>query len=144
MIVVNKWDLVKNVDPLKYKEMLIKKMSAIRNFPVIFTSCTTRKNILPSLDMILPLYEKIKKRIAPAGLEKVLRDLNNSAEIRNRRLKFEYLRQEGQNQPKFILGIKNVKYTNENLRRYVENFMRSACDFEGMPVKVNFEKRVKK
>ena len=144
VIVVNKWDLVKGSESSKYKEMLVKKMNAIKNFPVIFTSCKTRKNILPSLDLIWPLYEKIKRRIEPAGLEKVLEELNNSTEVRNRRLKFEYLKQEGSNPPRFILGIKNLKYANENLRRYTENFMRSACDFEGIPIRVSFEKRVKK
>jgi len=74
----------------------------------------------------------------------ILNELNNSPEARNRRLKFEYLKQEGANPPRFVLGIKDLKHTNENLRRYTENFLRSACNFEGVPVKVKIEKKVKK
>jgi GTP-binding protein len=141
VVVVNKWDLVKGVDEAKYKEMLIKKMAAIKNFPVVFTSCKTRKNIMPSLDLAWPLYESVKRSFNPAELEDILEKLNNSPEIRNRRLKFEYLKQRSVNPPKFVLGLKNPKYTNENLKRYIENFLRTVHNFEGVPVNVSFEKR---
>jgi GTP-binding protein len=140
IIVVNKWDLVKGVDTVKYKEMLVNKMNVIRNFPVMFTSCKTKKNIIPSLDLIWPLYEKVKKNFASVELEDILGQLNNSPEIRNRRLKFEYLKQCCANTPAFILGMKNIKFTNENLRRYVENFLRKKDDFEGVPIKITFKK----
>ena len=138
IIAVNKWDLVKGIDAPKYKDMLVKKMNAIRNFPVVFTSCKTRKNILPSLDLIYPLYEKVKKIFKADELEDLLKSLNDSPEIRNRRLKFEYLKQEGAHPHAFILGIKKPKLTNENLRRYTENFLRTSRNFEGIPIKVSF------
>ncbi len=144
IVVVNKSDLIKSVDAPKYKEMLVKKMSAIKNFPVIFTSCKTKKNIIPSLDLIWPVYENAKTIFNTEALAELLSKLNDSQEIRNRRLKFEYLKQKGANPPRFTLGMKNPKYSNENLRRYTENFLRNACNFEGVPVKVSFEKKAKK
>jgi len=144
VIAVNKWDLVKGVDTAKYKEMLIKKMNAIRNFPVLFTSCKTGREVVRSLDLVLPLYEKMNRVFGKNELDGMLGKLNNSPEIRNRRLKFEYLNQEGARPPRFILGIKNPKLTNENLKRYIENFLRSAYNFEGVPIRVRFEKRVLK
>lgn len=144
VIAVNKWDLVKGVDTVKYKEMLIKKMNAIRNFQVIFTSCKTGREVSKSLDLILPLYEKTNRVFTKSELDGILGNLNNSSEIRNRRIKFEYLNQEGARPPRFTFGIKNPKLTNENLRRYIENFLRSTYGFEGVPIKVRFEKRVLK
>ena len=141
IIVINKWDLVRGIDTEKYKELLVRKMNAIRNFSVVFTSCKTRKNILPSLDLILPLYKKTKKTFNRDELENILKELNDSPEIRNRRLKFEYLKQKSANPPAFIIGMKDLKGTNENLRRYTENFLRTICDFEGVPISLNFEKR---
>ncbi|MFA6320822.1 MAG: ribosome biogenesis GTPase Der [Candidatus Omnitrophota bacterium] len=143
IIAINKWDLVKGVDIVKYKELLVKKMNAIRNFPVVFISCKTKRNILPSLDLILPLYEKIRKTFGTTELEEILKELNNSPEIRNRRLKFEYLKMKNVNPPVFVLGMKTLRGTNDNLRRYTENFLRSIRDFEGMPISVSFEKRKK-
>lgn len=143
IVVVNKSDLIKGVDAPKYKEMLVKKMSAIKNWPVIFTSCKTKKNIITSLDLIWPVYENTKTILNTEALTELLNKLNDSPEVRNRRLKFEYLKQESAKPPLFILGMKNPKYTNENLRRYVENFLRSIHDFEGVPIRVRFEKRKK-
>jgi GTP-binding protein len=142
-ILVNKWDLVKGAEMSGYKEMLIKKMNVIKNSPVVFISCTAKKNILSSLDLIWPLYENTKKVFTPEEIENILKALNNSPEIRNRRLKFEYMKQKGSNPPSFILGIKNPKLTTDNLRRYIENFLRTICKFEGVPASVKFEKRKK-
>lgn len=141
IIIINKWDLVKGIETVKYKELLVKKMNAIKNFQVIFTSCKTKRNIIPSLDLILPLYEKTRKAFSPAELEEILKELNNSAEIRRRRVKFEYLKLKNANPPVFVLGMKNLKGTNENLRRYAENFLRAVRDFEGVPISLSFEKR---
>ncbi len=141
IIIINKWDLVKGINNVKYGELLIEKMNAIKNFPVIFSSCKTRKNILSSLDLIHPLYEKSRKIWEEDTLGSLLKELNESTEIRNRRLKFEYLKQAGTMPVKFVIGMKSLKGTNENLRRYVENFLRNRCDLAGIPVILNFEKR---
>ncbi len=144
VIAVNKWDLVKGIDTEKYKEMLLKKMNAIKNFTVLFTSCKTGREVVRSLDIISPLYEKTNRVFGKNELDAMLDKLNNSPEIRNRRIKFEYLNQEGARPPRFTLGIKNPKHTNENLKRYVENFFYSACALEGVPIRVKFEKRILK
>ncbi|MDD5136400.1 MAG: ribosome biogenesis GTPase Der, partial [Candidatus Omnitrophica bacterium] len=82
VVAVNKWDLVKTVEKSKYKEMLISRMAAIKNFPVIFTSCKTKTNILSSLDLIRPLYEKTGKMFGPEELKDMLGALNDSPEVR--------------------------------------------------------------
>ncbi|MDO8525067.1 MAG: ribosome biogenesis GTPase Der [Candidatus Omnitrophota bacterium] len=140
MVAVNKWDLAGNVPESRYREMLIEKMNAIRNFPVIFTSCKTKKNIVPSLELIYPLYEKNERVFNSSELEEALKKLNGSPEIRNRRLKFEYLKQKGRTPPDFVLGIKNPDLANANLKRYTENFLRKAYDFEGVSLRLKFEK----
>ncbi len=140
IVVVNKWDLAENISESKYREMLVEKMNAIRNFPVIFTSCKTKMNIVHSLELIWPLYEKNKKTFNSSELEETLKKLNGSPGIRNKRLKFEYLKQKGAATQNFILGIKNPNLVNANLKRYVENFLRKVYDFEGVSLKLKFEK----
>ena len=76
-------------------------------------------------------------------LEDMLGALNNSPEVRNRRTRFEYLKQTGSLPPQFIFGIKNPKALNENLKKYVENFLRTTSDFEGTPIWINFERKGK-
>lgn len=141
IVVINKWDLVKGLDTIKYKEMLVKKMNVVKNLPVVFISCKAKKNILPPLDLVMPLVENIRKDLGSEDLKILLENLNNSHEIRNRRLRFEYLKQKSVKPPKFVLGMKNPRLSNDNLKRYVENFLRASRDFKGLPVSVAFEKR---
>jgi GTP-binding protein len=142
ILAVNKWDLVKDFETSKYKERLVMNMNAIKDFPVMFISCKTGSNVKASLDIIWSICEKSKTMIQSDKLAGLLKLLNNANEVSGKKMKFKFLIQESIAPPGFILGIKNVKDVNENLKRFVENFLRKSYDFEGVPVRVRFEKEV--
>ena len=142
VVAVNKWDLVKDAETSKYRDRLIMNMNAVKDFPVVFTSCKTGRNVRASLDVIWSVYEKSKTIIQPDKLADILKLLNNAAEISSKRIKFKFLIQEGVMPPGFILGVKNTKDISENLKRFVENFFRKSYDFEGVPIRMRFEKEV--
>ena len=143
VIAVNKWDLAKEgLKMSEYSDRLIKEMGLIRNFPVVFTSCKTGRNVKSSLDVIWSVYEKSKTIIGPDKLADILESLNKAPEIINKRIKFKYLTQGSAKPPRFILGVKGNKDLSENLKRFVENFFRMAYDFEGTPIIIRFEKKV--
>jgi len=52
VIAVNKWDLTENVPPSVYSELVIKKLNAAKNFPILFMSCKTERGVASSLDVI--------------------------------------------------------------------------------------------
>jgi GTP-binding protein len=139
VIAVNKWDLVKGTEMSEYKDRLIKNLRVIRNFPVVFTSCNTGRNVKSTLDVIWSVYEKSKTFIEPDKLARMLASLNSAGEIVKKRIKFIYLTQEGVKPPRFILGLKSAKGLSENLKRFVTNFFRMAYDFEGTPIIIRFE-----
>ncbi|MFA5363010.1 MAG: GTPase, partial [Candidatus Omnitrophota bacterium] len=59
VIAVNKWDLAgAGLKKSEYRERLITKMQVIRNFPVVFISCKTGRNVKASLDVIWSVFEK--------------------------------------------------------------------------------------
>ncbi len=140
VIAVNKWDLVKGLETSEYRDRLIMNMSAVRDLPVVFTSCKTGRNVKASLDVIWSVYEKSKAIIQPDKLADILKSLNNATEISSKRTKFKFLVQEGVMPPGFILGVKNTKDVSENLKRFVENFFRKSYDFEGVPIRIRFGK----
>ena len=140
VIAVNKWDLVKGLEMSKYRDMLITNMSEVRHLPVVFTSCTTGRNVKDSLDVIWSVFERYRATIQSDELARILESLNNAAEISNKRIKFKYLVQEGTKPPKLILGVKGNKDLSQNLKRYIENFFRMAYDFEGIPIRIRFDK----
>jgi GTPase len=140
IIAVNKWDLVKEVEMSKYKDRLVLNMNVIKDIPVIFTSCKTGRNVKSSLDIIWSVYEKSKTRLAPDKLRDILKSLNKSIEISSKGKEFKFLKQECIMPPEFHLGIRHPKDVSDNLKRYVENFLRKSYDFEGVPIRVHYKK----
>ena len=142
VIAVNKWDLVKDTEMSKYNDRLIKAMRVIRNFPVVFTSAKTGRNVKAGIDVIWSAYERSKTIIQPDNLAKTLKSLNKAPEISGKRIKFKCLIQEGAMPPRFILGVKGTEDLSENLKRFIENFFRRTYDFEGTPIRIRFEKKI--
>ncbi|OGW77176.1 MAG: hypothetical protein A3C51_03060 [Omnitrophica bacterium RIFCSPHIGHO2_02_FULL_46_20] len=141
VIAVNKWDLVKGIETSKYRDRLIMNMNVVKDLPVVFISCKTGMNVKASLDFIWSVYEKSKTIIQPDKLADILKLLNNATEISSKRIKFKFLIQEGAMPPRFILGVKKTKDISENLKRFTENFFRKSYDFEGVPIRIRFEKK---
>jgi len=140
VIAVNKWDLNEGVSDKKCKEMLINKMSAVKNYPVIFMSCKTKKNVTASLDAIWSAYERAGATITSEKLSEILDSINGLGEVRYNNIKFKSLRQEKALPPEFTLTSKDVNNIKDNMKRQIENFLRSELDLEGVPVRVRFSK----
>jgi len=140
VVAVNKWDLNEGVSDKKCKEMLINKMNAIKNYPVIFMSCKTKKNVTSSLDAIWSAYTRSSVIISPEKLSEILESLNELGEVRYNNIKFKSLRQEGALPLEFAITSKDVNLIKDNMRRQIENFLRSQLDLEGVPVRIKFLK----
>jgi GTP-binding protein len=138
VIAVNKWDLVKDTEMSKYSDRLIEEMNVIKNIPVIFISARTGRNVNPSLDMILSVYERSKTVISSDKLAETLKLLNSAPQISGKRIKFKCLVQEGIRPPGFILGLNNTSFLNDTMQRFIENFIRKSYDFKGVPIRIRY------
>ena len=78
--------------------------------------------------------------VSAEKLSDILESLNELGEVRYNNIKFRSLRQEGALPPEFILTSKEVNSIKDNMKRQVENFLRSKLDLEGVPVRVRFSK----
>lgn len=140
VIALNKWDLNEGVTDSKCREMLVNKMRALRNYPIIFMSCKTKKNVMSTLDAIWAAYEKSKAVIDPARMTEVLEALNAVDEIRCNNMKIKSLVQDGTKPQSFTVISKDAPSIKDNVRRQVENFLRANLDLEGVPVRVRFSR----
>jgi len=138
VVAVNKWDLTEKASAAEYGKMLIKKMNAIKNYPVVFISSKTGRNVNSTLDFIWAVYEKSKMVLEPEKLVETLKVLNNLNEIATKRIKFQFLIQKSTQPPTFVLGVKDVKVLDENTKRFVENFFRRRFDFIGVSIRINY------
>jgi GTP-binding protein len=140
VIALNKWDLNEGISDKKCKEMLVKKMSAAKNYPVIFMSCRTGKNVMSTLETVWTVYERSKAVVAPDRLSEVLEIISAVDEIRCGDIKIKSLVQDGTKPPTFTVKSRNTEDIKDNVRRQIENLLRANLDLEGTPVRVTFSK----
>ncbi len=138
VIAVNKWDLVKAVEMSEYTEKLGYEMPAIRNMPIVFISCKTARNIKLSFDTVISIYDRARAAIEPDKLDETLNAINSAPQIHGKKIKFKVLVQEGSCPPAFILGGGNSGSMTDNMKKYIENFIRSSHDLKGVPIRVRY------
>ncbi|MDD3925636.1 MAG: GTP-binding protein, partial [bacterium] len=155
VIVVNKWDLAQEELP-KWSRTIIKDLSQemhtlIRSdmgfysfAPIVIASAKTGRGMEGLLSRVTEVYDKGGQRIATAALNKVLHDAmieHPPAHFKGRRLKLYYATQPQTHPPTILMFINDTELIHFSYKRYIENRLRSAFDFEGTPLRIIFKKR---
>lgn len=139
VIVVNKWDAIK-----KETNTMVEFESKIRNefkfisfAPIVFVSALKKTRIENLFILIEKVYENASRRIATNVLNTVLMQavlLNPPKEFNRGVVKVLYANQVETKPPLFVLFVNSSKHLHFSYRRYLENKIREAFDFEGTPI----------
>ena len=146
VIVMNKWDLVKNKDMKKYKEELYAELPFLSYAPIEFVSALTGQRTTKLLEIADGIYEEYTKRISTGLLNTVLKDailMNNPPTRKGRLIKINYGTQVSVAPPKFVLFCNYPELIHFSYARYIENKFRESFGFEGSPILISFEKKSK-
>ena len=144
VLAVNKSDLINNEAMRSYNELLLKKMSALRNFPVIFISCKTKRNVIKILDIVKSVYEKSVTSLKEEDLKKILEVLTASMEIKSKRITVLDIKQEGIMPLRLVIAIKSAESLTNHMKRYIENLIRNTHDFSGIPLEIRFSGKLRR
>jgi len=141
IILVNKWDLIdKETGTLEaYRSDVLEKLSFMRYAPVIFISALTGQRVNGIFSKIDKVYANSTFRATTGLLNDVLNEAIATAQPpsdKGRRLKLYYMTQIGVSPPSFALFINNAKLMHYSYTRYIENTLRRAFDFEGVPIRL--------
>lgn len=151
VIVVSKWDSVKDKDAFTRDE-LAPKIS--RNFdfvpwaPLIFTSSVTGQNVTKLFDLAVEIdarrHQPTRTRILNDMLQKSIRK-HPPAGLKNTHPKLRYMVQTDQTPPWFVIYGSNLKFVHWSYKRYLERKIRETYDYIGTPIKLSFrdEKQIK-
>jgi len=139
VIAVNKWDLAEGVSTSVYNELIVRKMNAAKNIPILYISSKTGRGVASSLDVIWEAHERSKTVLTSEELTALRKALNEDREIKGKRIKFLYLAQKGTKPPVFMLGVKDASVLNQNTKKYVENYFRRVRDFSGVPIIIRYD-----
>ena len=146
ILAINKWDIVENKDAYstsKYNKKI--ESEAFLNFvPKIFISAKTKQRLNNIFIEAKKVYENYTRRISTSLLNKIINEayvINPPVSFKGKRLKIYYSTQILDSPPTFIIFINDKKLIKESYKRYLENQLREAFNFVGVPFRISFRER---
>ncbi|HEY9079630.1 ribosome biogenesis GTPase Der [Magnetovibrio sp.] len=141
IIVVNKWDLIKNTKEAldKLHDRLQTSLPQVRGIPIVTVSAKTGRNLDKILDAVLDVFEVWNRRVSTAKLNRWLEHILEHHQpplIGGRRVKVRYMTQPKTRPPTFALFVSHAKGLPESYVRYMSNAIREDFDLWGVPLRV--------
>lgn len=143
VVVVNKWDLIENKETNDIKNIeksIRERLAPFVDFPIIFTSATTKQRILKVVDTAVQVYENKFRKIATAKLnEYLLPAIENypPPALKGKYIRIKYVTQLPNTYiPTFVFFANLPQYVKEPYKRFLENKIRSKYEFTGTPIQI--------
>ena len=146
IIVVNKWDVIEDKDKAmkKFKEEIRAHFQFMTYAPIVFLSALTKKRIHTLMPEILKVYENSRRQIPTNVINDVITDayaLNLPPSYKGKRLKIYFSSQVRTQPPTFNIQVNSKGLIQFSYKRYLENKIREAFDFEGTPIVLQFKNK---
>lgn len=146
IIVVNKWDAIeKETNTMKkLTDEIKRKFHFIDYAPVLFISALNKSRtdkLMPQIQKVLIEYDK---KISTGLLNNMVADalLTHQPPSKNgKRLKIYYATQTGTHPPCFTFFVNDVTLIQTSYRKYLQNRLREAFEYEGVPMLLKFKSR---
>lgn len=146
VLVVNKWDMVKNPDQelKRWKEKVYYEFQFLRYVNVVFLSALTKKRIHLLMPEIIKAYESNRREIMTSQLNQVIEEavhLHEPPSYKGKRLKIYYVSQSDVKPPKFTFQVNSKGLIHFSYERYLENKIRENFDLQGTPILLKFKNK---
>ena len=137
-VVVNKWDLVKNMQMAKYKNAMVRRTPSIDHYPIVFASAKTGRNILSSIDMVKYIVANSDQRFETKDLNKCLTQMKRLPAGR-KSPKISYMVQTDIRPVTILLFINDCRLVTENFTNMVRSVLRKSFNLYGTPIRIEYK-----
>ena len=146
VLVVNKWDTIKNPDQeiKKWKDLIEVEFQFIPYVKVVFLSAKEKKRIHTLMPEVISAYQNNNKEVSTSLLNDVITEavsMHPAPSYKNQRLKIYFVSQTGVCPPKFTFNVNNKGLVHFSYERYLENKIRESFDFSGTPIQLQFKNK---
>ena len=147
VLLVNKWDLIKDKDTnsaKKYEEKIREKLAPLHYIPIIFVSVVEKQRIHKAIEKAIDVYDNRNSKISTSKLNDImLKEIENypPPALKGKHVKIKYVTQLPTYTPTFAFFCNLPQYIKEPYERYLENKMRSHFNLEGVPIKLIFRNK---
>lgn len=146
VIVVNKWDAVdKDAHTINaFTENIRDRLHFVRYAPIIFISALDGQRIHQVLEVAHRVWEARFLRMATSDVNRLMREAieKHPPQVKGtKRLKFLYASQVRTDPPLILFHVNDPSQVHFTYKRYLENQIRQAFEFEGTPLRLSFRAR---
>lgn len=148
VIVLNKIDLVEGLseERSKIEFDLRRQFKFLAWAPVVFASAKTKKNIFVCLDLAREVAMKAKQNFDEERLQHVFMGIVTKrphSTFRGRAFRFRKIRQVKEARlPVFQIECSDPEHVHFSYKRYLQNNLREKFDLTGVPIRLEFLKKI--
>ncbi len=146
MLMVNKWDLIEKDQSSAaiYGKSLKEKLGPLDFIPIIFTSVLNKQRVFKVIETAMEIYENRQKKVPTSALNEVLLPAITKyppPAFKGKYIKIKYITQLPTQTPTFAFFCNFPKYIKAPYMRFLENRIREAFEFRGVPLKLVFRNK---
>lgn len=141
IIVVNKWDALEKDDKTMnvFTTQIREHFLFLDYAPIVFVSAKTKQRVHSVFPVIVKVSENHSMRIQSSILNEVVEDAvarNPAPSDKGKRLRIYYATQVATRPPTFVVFVNDPEMMHFSYKRFLENRIREAFDFEGTPIRI--------
>ncbi|UCD54925.1 MAG: ribosome biogenesis GTPase Der [Candidatus Omnitrophota bacterium] len=147
VIVVNKWDLVKDIEMAKYRQAILKRVPEARNFPIAFISAKTGRNVLDAFNLVKAIKTNLDLFIDTDTLNDFLKEIkpqNVSVPRRRKYPKFYHMAQVETFPKRFLVFVNDTRAVTAFHTAFIENRLRESVPLKGVPVRIIYKRQARR
>lgn len=146
MIFINKWDLFeKETNTARdFEKKVREKLQPFDDVPIIFGSATGKQRLLKVLETATKVYDNMHRKISTSELNETMLAAvarHHPPSYRGKLIRIKYVTQIPASTPTFLFFANHPNHVQESYKRYLENQLRKAFDFTGVPLNVFFRQK---
>lgn len=146
VILVNKWDLVeKDTNThIEYSKIIKDSISPFVDVPILYISAMSKQRIFQAMETIMQVYENLTYRIPTHKLNDFLLPIIEAYPPPSKKGKFvkiKFVTQLPSKRIAFALFCNLPQYVADSYSRFLENKLREAFPFSGIPISLFFRKK---
>jgi GTP-binding protein len=144
-IIVNKWDLVEKdtKTATKFEEAIRERIRPFKDIPILFISVHDKQRILKAVELAMKVYENKTRHVPTRQLNDYLLPIIEATPpqaVKGKYVKIKYISQL-KTEALFMFYCNLPQYVTEAYKRFLENKIREAYDFSGVPLVISMRKK---
>lgn len=142
VLVVNKWDLAVNREPVEFTRYIKSQLKFVAYAPILYVSAKLGQGVKKIIPEVRRVYQERFKRLPTAEVNEVIRQAAQAhilPRVGGKQLKIRYATQAEVNPPTFVFFVNDPKLIHFSYQRYLENKLRRSFGFAGTPLRLVFK-----